>query len=289
MRVIGVVDLRGGQAVHAIAGDRERYVPVRSIAGRAIEAGDPLTLSRAYHESLGINELYVADLDALAGRASQDDVIGRLAGADITPRRRSGCPERSSKDKGRSPAGSFEQSVIEPYHMRMWLDAGITSAEGAWHVCRLGAAHVIVALETLTSYEALTAICGELGGCRVAFSLDLSNGRPMLTDTPLIMDEPPHTVAARARDAGVGAIIVIDVARVGTATGLDFALLNHVRHAVPDLTLVAGGGVREREDLVRLADLGCDAALVATALHTGIISASDIATVARRGSGSAGV
>jgi phosphoribosylformimino-5-aminoimidazole carboxamide ribotide isomerase len=47
------------------------------------------------------------------------------------------------------------------------------------------------------------------------------------------------------------------------------------------VTLVAGGGVRGADDLARLADAGCDGALVATALHDGRLSAADV-TAARR-------
>jgi phosphoribosylformimino-5-aminoimidazole carboxamide ribotide isomerase len=69
---------------------------------------------------------------------------------------------------------------------------------------------------------------------------------------------------------------VIDLARVGTSTGLDAVLVDRVRTASPGLTLVAGGGVRGWSDLVRLAEAGCDGALVATALHEGTITADDI-------------
>jgi phosphoribosylformimino-5-aminoimidazole carboxamide ribotide isomerase len=54
-----------------------------------------------------------------------------------------------------------------------------------------------------------------------------------------------------------------------------------VREAVADMTLVAGGGVRGVDDLARLADTGCDGALVATALHDGRIRAADVHTVRR--------
>jgi uncharacterized protein related to proFAR isomerase len=52
-----------------------------------------------------------------------------------------------------------------------------------------------------------------------------------------------------------------------------------VREAVPGLTLLAGGGIQGREDLVRLADSGCDGALVATALHDGGLNVADVAAV----------
>src|SRR5204862_5712078 len=90
-------------------------------------------------------------------------------------------------------------------------------------------------------------------------------------------DEPAQVLATRARDAGAGAVIVIDLARVGGGAGLDVPMIARVRQAAPALMLLAGGGVRGPDDLVRLADAGCDGALVATALHEGRLGAADIA------------
>jgi len=46
-------------------------------------------------------------------------------------------------------------------------------------------------------------------------------------------------------------------------------MIVRVRQAAPDVTLLAGGGVRGPDDLSRLADAGADGALVATALLDG--------------------
>ena len=48
MRVIGVLDLLAGRAVHARAGRRESYRPVRAVGGSPIEPGDGLALARGY-------------------------------------------------------------------------------------------------------------------------------------------------------------------------------------------------------------------------------------------------
>jgi len=141
MRVIGVLDLRNGRAVHARAGDRERYAPVQSVAGEAIEPGDAPALASIYRDRFGLGELYVADLDAIEGRAPQDRLVSSLV-----------------------PFGA------------LWLDAGVSSANRACDALTLGAAHVIVGLETLGSWDALDEICGVLGGARIAFSLDLRDG-----------------------------------------------------------------------------------------------------------------
>ena len=158
----------------------------------------------------------------------------------------------------------------------------MSSAEHAHHAINLGTARVVVGLETLSSYEALAAICAALGTDRVAFSLDLRNGEPIVdtgVSSGIAAGEPAERVARRAADAGAGAVIVIDLARVGAAAGLDLDLIARVREATPGVKLLAGGRVRGLQDLVRLADAGCDGALLATALHDGGIGAAEIAAL----------
>ena len=164
----------------------------------------------------------------------------------------------------------------------LWLDAGTSSVDRASESLGLGAASIVVGLETLPSYDALAEICAMAGRDRVAFSLDLRAGEPIIASsvrdagggTP--MNEPAHAIAAHAADAGVGALIVLDLARVGTGVGPDLSLIARVRDAAPGLTLLAGGGIRGLEDLARLADVGCDGALVATALHDGRLGADAV-------------
>ena len=139
---------------------------------------------------------------------------------------------------------------------------------------------MVIGLETLESYGALGEICRAVGGDRVAFSLDLHNGTPV-TRAAIPADEPIQTLAARAVDAGVGSLILIDLARIGLGEGLDLVLVERVRRTCPDLTVLAGGGVSGMRDLQRLADAGCDGALVATVLHDGRLGAAEIATARR--------
>ena len=247
VRVIGVVDLLAGRAVHARAGQRDIYRPVQSVAGTAIESGDAIALARTYVACLGLTELYAADLDAIMGGASQDSLAAAMAAV--------GAP--------------------------LWLDAGVSSADRARHALALGAARAIVGLETLLSYSELGEICAAVGGDHVAFSLDLRDGEPVMASGGIPPGEPAHVVAARAAAAGAGAVIVIDLARVGTGRGLDIELIARVREAAPGLVLLAGGGVRGLDDLMRLSDAGCDGALLATALHDGRIGAGEIATAHR--------
>ncbi len=239
MKIIGVLDLVEGRAGHARGGKRDRFQPVRSVAGVTIESGNPVQVARAYIDDLGVDALYAADLDAIRGEPPQDALVERVAAA--------GAP--------------------------LWLDAGVSTVSRARQALALNVGHVVVGLETLPSYRALDDICSALGGDRVAFSLDLRDGQPVIAGGEIAPEEP-HAIGARAAAAGVGAVIVIDLSRVGSNAGVDGRLIAEVRKAAPAVTLVAGGGVRGAEDLDRLAGLGCDGALVATALHEGRIGRS---------------
>lgn len=243
MEIIGVIDLRRGRAVHAVAGERDRYAPVAMAAGVRID-GDPATLARVYAGRLGVREIYVADLDAIVDRRPNDAAIEAIASA--------GAP--------------------------LWLDAGVASPGDAARVAALRVHTVIVALETLPSWHALGEAVEALGGDRVAFGLDLRGGRPMGS---LAGDWLPERLAAHAAGEGVGTVVVLDLARVGAGAGLDLDMLARVRDAAPSVRLAAGGGVRGPEDLEALAAAGCDAALIATALHDGRLDAAAV-TAARR-------
>ena len=238
MRIIPVIDLRAGEAVHGVGGDRARYEPVEStlIAAR----GDALALAQAYAAVLETTEMYVADLDAIGGGAVQLGMHQRLSRM-----------------------------------ARSWIDAGVRSEDDACALIDVGADRVVVGLETMTGFELLHAIVRKLGADRVVFSLDLRGGVP-LANGDALRAMTPAELARRAVDAGVGTVIVLDVARVGSAGGADEALMRELRATLPGVDLIAGGGVRHREDLDRLAAIGANGALVATAVHRGSIGPRDV-------------
>lgn len=244
MRTIGVLDLRGGLAVHARGGERAGYAPVSAAGLR----GDPLATARFYRARCGVAGLYAADLDALAGGEPQWDCLGALGAL--------GAPLL------------VDAAAATPGRARQLL-----AAVGG------DVARVIVALECLPSISTLRVILARVGARRIVFGLDLRAGVPMTRPGAPSGGDPLALVGA-AVDAGVHAVLVVDVARAGGEAGVDVSLLARIRQRWPDLELLAGGGVRDRADLEGLAALGCSGALVATALLDGRIGREDVAGLA---------
>jgi phosphoribosylformimino-5-aminoimidazole carboxamide ribotide isomerase len=240
MRVVPVIDLKDGTAVHAVRGERERYRPVRSaIAGGS---GDPLALARAFRSRLGLGELYVADLDAIGGGDGGHATLLRALAAEA----------------------------------RVMVDAGVTDPERARALLELGVHRVIVGTETLSGPDALDRLLAQLPGGAVVLSVDLRDGRALSPD-PQLARLPALDAVARLHRVGLREAILLDLARVGSGAGPDVALIAEVRAAFPDLALLAGGGVRDVEDLRALEAAGAAGALVATALHDGVIGSAELA------------
>ncbi|MDD1723621.1 MAG: nickel transporter [Methanospirillum sp.] len=65
-------------------------------------------------------------------------------------------------------------------------------------------------------------------------------------------------------------VILLDIGGVGTKKGLDSANLSAYRESYAG-SLLWGGGVGSVGDLFLLSDLGYDGAIIATAVHTGVI------------------
>jgi phosphoribosylformimino-5-aminoimidazole carboxamide ribotide isomerase len=238
VRVIAVMDLAGGRVVHAVRGERERY---RALQDSRIAAGaDPLGVARAFRSRLGLEEVYVADLDAIAGRRGHDDVVAAVA--------REG---------------------------RVLLDAGTTWPGEVRRLLALGVERVVVGTETLAAAAVYERLCAALPASPPVLSLDLRAGRVLSPDAELAALQPAEALA-RLVAAGAREAIVLDLARVGSGEGPDVDLIARLRERFGELALLAGGGVRDAADLRALRDAGAAGALVATALHTGAIGREEL-------------
>ncbi|MFO0881219.1 MAG: HisA/HisF-related TIM barrel protein [Gemmataceae bacterium] len=139
MRVVGVLDLMGGVVVRGIAGRREEYRPIRS---QLCATAEPVAVAQALVQTFGLRELYVADLDAIAGAEPAWEVYRAL--------RRLG--------------------------VALWIDAGVRSVVEGLRLAEYGSA--VVGLETVAGPDVVEALARQLPD-QVVFSLDLRAGRPL--------------------------------------------------------------------------------------------------------------
>ena len=240
-RLIPVLDVMNGRVVRARGGVRENYRP---IACPFSGSREPVDVARAVLKLASANELYIADLDAITGK---------------------------------SPVSRATCDILSACEVPTWLDAGIGRTDildfpDSPHI------RPVVGFETCHVPEILLETLIEPLYRPVAFSLDLKGGRLLgnWRAWKLKNDRDVVPLARRVIEMGVRALIVLDLARVGTGTGTGTEpLLRAIRNEFPDVDLIAGGGVRTWEDVDALGEAGATGVLVASALYDGTLSGPD--------------
>lgn len=171
---------------------------------------------------------------------------------------------------GALPAVSvFEQLIGDGFSL--WVDAGVRQTRDAEVLVRAGVARVIAGLETIDGPAELRTLVRTCDN--VIFSLDLKSG------VPLAAWGEPMEIVRLAVEAGVSAVLVLDLSRVGEGGGVGTEdMIVEIHREWPTLELIAGGGVRGARDVRRLRELGVKHLLVASALHGGNLSSAEVAS-----------
>lgn len=204
----------------------------RPIVSRRTDSTDPAEVARTLLAVTGGDELYVADLDAITGFGPATAVTELMAAT----------PERILLDASGSGPYPLPPSVREVLSLEARLDR--------------------------VRYETHARLPGAV------FSVDLVNGvlADGWQDWGLRSAWSMLELVRAAHGLGYRAFVVLDVGSVGRSMGAGTDdLLRLIRHDYPDIELIAGGGVRGRDDIDRLGDAGVDGILVASALHDGLM------------------
>jgi len=234
MRVIPVIDISQGQVVHAVAGQREHYRPVRS---RICPGSDPVDIVQAFLDIYSFGTIYIADLDAISGRKPNDTCLQQLL--DNFP------------------------------HLNFWLDRGIDNKAEILKSRHPRIQHVIGS-ETGFSPALLPELLAL--SPQPILSLDFREGK-FLGDEGLLQQP----------EFWPDNIILMNLDRVGTASGVDEGLLARTLETRVRSHIFIGGGIRDISDMQQLHASGITGILVATALHAGQISAADLKALAPGG------
>jgi phosphoribosylformimino-5-aminoimidazole carboxamide ribotide isomerase len=237
LKIIPVIDVLNGVAVHAIRGERKQYQPLRSIL---CNSSDPLDVALTFR-SLEFRSLYLADLDAILGK----------------------------------PANfSLYQQIIAKKGLELMVDAGIADITKAKKVLETGVTKIVVGTETLSGLDFLNQAVKALYEDKIIVSIDLKQGRVLsLSETIKSMDAT--SFAQKLADIGIKQIILLDLSRVGTEHGTNSTNLESILEKT-SLKVCVGGGIKNIHELEELRRLGISGALIATILHNGKLKIEEL-------------
>lgn len=226
MKLIPAIDLMHDRVVRARGGARAAYA---TLSSPLCPDGDPLRLVEALAERFPFDTLYIADLDAIAGRDGNGGIVCAIT------RRLPG--------------------------LRIWLDAGLADRDALRRFSDRAIGRPVIGSETL----AATSLLGEPEARHAVLSLDYRG--PHLLGPPGLGQQPD--IWPRDR-------ILMSLQRVGSGDGPDLGRLAQHGKLTSHGRLYSAGGVRHAGDIRRLATAGAAGVLLASALHDGRITESDV-------------
>ena len=147
--------------------------------------------------------------------------------------------------------------------VEFWVDAGIADIHEAERWLAAGLGYLVLGSETQRDGELIRYLCRNN---RTILSLDF-RGDAFLGPAALLNEADIWPIN----------VIVMTLARVGSASGPDTDRLTTIKSRVVNRRVYAAGGVRDANDLASLARAGITGALVATSLHNGKLTGAQIA------------
>ena len=216
-----------------------------------VDVGDPVEFARRYNDH-GADELTFLDIGAsVKSRSTLFDVVSKVAAEIDIP---------------------------------LCVGGGIRSLDDMRDALNAGASKVSVASAALQRPELLGEMAAAYGSRCVVLSIDakriidasgsvswnaFSGGGK--TDTGL----DAIAWAVRAVELGAGEILLTSIDADGTGAGYDLELIRCVKNAVP-VPVIASGGAGSLEQIAAALLDGADAALVASLLHFGKTTVTEI-------------
>ena len=159
------------------------------------------------------------------------------------------------------------EDIVSAVSVPVQLGGGIRTVGSARTVMALGVERVLVGTAAVEDPEMVRDMCRELGPDAVMVSVDARGGVVATAGWTQSSEVRATDVVTRMADMGVRRFLYTDIERDGTLTGPNFQAIGDLIRET-GVRLVAAGGISSVNHLLRLAELGVEAAVVGKALYT---------------------
>jgi phosphoribosylformimino-5-aminoimidazole carboxamide ribotide isomerase len=196
-----------------------------------VEGGDPVEAARRFAAE-GARLLHLVDLDGAFAGVPTPGLVERVARASPVP---------------------------------VQVGGGLRTLEAVEAALGAGAARALVGTAAVSAdFLVQAARFGE----RLLVAIDAIDGRVAVDGWTEASELTAVELARRCAETGVRRLLVTNTRRDGSLEGPDLELLGEVM-AASGLPVLAAGGIAELDDLSRLRELGCEGAVVGSALWLG--------------------
>ncbi len=159
------------------------------------------------------------------------------------------------------------------------LGGGIRTYQIAQQYLKLGIDRIVIGSAALKNPQLVKRLLDDFGASKIAICIDGKDGQ-VATEGWLEQSKVKmSSLIAKMNEFGAQNFIVTDVSRDGTMQGPNLNLLEDLKEEIPQVNLIASGGIRNIEDLKALKRMGIDQSIIGKAIFEKTISLAQILEV----------
>ncbi|MCB5184489.1 nickel transporter [Methylobacillus gramineus] len=213
------------------------------------------------HAKKGERQHYQPIQSALCNSSAPLDIVAALL--ELYPFKQMYIADIDAIQQRGNHSGTIAEITKAYPQLEIWLDAGISSVAdlATWTDLNLQIIIGSESLSDLNTYQAIAQACNARFTLSLDFSLAGYQGpAELLSNIELWPDN----------------VIIMTLQQVGSQAGPDFDRLKAFKQEHFHLNIYAAGGTRHLQDVMHLAQLEIAGVLVASALHHGSLSATEL-------------
>jgi phosphoribosylformimino-5-aminoimidazole carboxamide ribotide isomerase len=151
---------------------------------------------------------------------------------------------------GQSTNAQAVRAILKAVSIPLQLGGGIRNRAHVENWLETGIARVILGTLALRNPPLVRELALAFPG-KIVVGLDSNQGRVAVEGWAELSDMPARELACRFEDSGVAALIVTDISRDGTKTGVNVEFTQEIADAVT-IPVIASGGVKSVADITAL-------------------------------------
>ncbi len=184
--------------------------------------------------------------------------------------------------EGRSVNKAAVDAILQTAAIPVQVGGGVRSLQDVAAWIEAGVSRVILGTAAVRDPDLVRAAAAEYPE-QVAVAIDVRDGKVAVSGWVQTSELDPTALARRFEDAGVAALIVTDIGRDGTLSGVNVLEIGAIADAVA-IPVIASGGVAGLDDIVQLRrrdGVPIAGAVLGKALYTGALDARQALAASR--------
>jgi phosphoribosylformimino-5-aminoimidazole carboxamide ribotide isomerase len=170
------------------------------------------------------------------------------------------------------------EQITSKTRLKIDFGGGLKTDEDLHIAFNSGAKQVTGGSIAVKNPEIFESWINKYGGTKIILGADCNNEKIAVSGWQEESDMEVIPFIQGYESKGIKYVICTDIAKDGMLEGPSFDLYKRILNDTKDIKLIASGGVTSIDDLNRLEDLGCEAAIIGKAIYEGHIKLSDLGT-----------